>query len=399
MVTLPAALLIVQWWKQGRVTARDLQRVAPFFLVALVTSAGDLYAVGSRYGLLDYSLPERMLLASQALWFYAVKLVWPSHLAVIYSRWDISLGDPWAWLTLAGAAALAATLWLLRHRVGRGPLAGTLFFAVTLSPLLGFVNFGYMEYSLVADRFQYLAGIGVIAVLVGAAVHGAGSLSGRLKWGATGLAAVLLALLGTTTWRQAGIYRDDVSFFSHIVALNPEALKAHYHLSISLARAGRPEEALAAARIAVEKRPDHPDAHAVLGSALIVTEQFAEAEKILRRAPGDRPGHRNSRRHLARMLRLQGRREDALDAYRALAKIDPRYALAHAYTGDILVQLQRYADAVEPLNKALTLSKTAPSRASDMPTPAFSSCPAGQGPSGDRAGPGGRGPLPASPAT
>ncbi|MYC80835.1 MAG: tetratricopeptide repeat protein [Acidobacteria bacterium] len=369
VVTLPAALLILQWWKEGRVTARDLQRVAPFFLVALITTAGDLYAVGSRYSLLEYSLPERMLLASQALWFYAAKLVWPTDLAVIYPRWDISLGAPWGWLYLAAAATLAATLWLLRHRVGRGPLAGALFFAVTLSPLLGFVNFGYMEYSLVADRFQYLAGIGVIAVLVGAAIHGAGTLSGRLKWGATGVAAVLLAVLGTTTWRQAGIYRDDVSFFSHIVALNPEAVKAHYHLSISLARAGRPEAALAAARIAMEKRPDHPDASAVLGSALITMEQFTEAERILRRALEIDPGHRSSRRHLARMLRVQGRREEALDAYRALVKIDPRYALAHAYTGDILVQLQRYADAVEPLNKALTLSKATSSPASDMPTP------------------------------
>ena len=71
--------------------------------------------------------------------------------------------------------------------VGRGPLAGALFFAVTLSPVLGFVNHGYMKYSFVADRFQYLAGIGVIAVLIGAAVHGAGRLPVRLKLGATGL--------------------------------------------------------------------------------------------------------------------------------------------------------------------------------------------------------------------
>ena len=148
------ALLIVQWWKEGRITVRDLRRVAPFFLVALLVTAVDLASVGSTYSLLDYSLPERMLVASQALWFYAAKLVWPTDLAVIYPKWDISLGAPWAWLHLAGAAALAATLWLLRHKVGRGPLAGALFFAVTLSPVLGFVNHVYMGYSFVADRFN-----------------------------------------------------------------------------------------------------------------------------------------------------------------------------------------------------------------------------------------------------
>ena len=127
---------------------------------------------------------------------------------------------------------------------------------MTLSPVLGFVNHGYMTFSLVADRFQYLAGIGVMAVLIGGAVHGAGRLHGRLKWGATGLAVAVLALLGTMTWRQAGIYRDEITFFSHIVSRNPEARSAHYNLSIHLARAGRPEEALAAARMAVENRPD-----------------------------------------------------------------------------------------------------------------------------------------------
>ena len=256
----------------------------------------------------------------------------------------------------------------MRHRIGRGPLAGALFFAVTLSPVLGFVNHGYMKYSLVADRFQYLAGIGVMAVLIGAAVHGASRLPGRLKLGATGLMVVVLALLGTMTWRQAGIYRDEVTFFSHIVSLNPQARSAHYNLSIALARAGRPEEALAAARMAVETRPDHADAHAILGAGLIRTEQFVEAEEILRRALEIDPGHKNSRRQMARLLRVQGRYQEALEAYRVLLEIDPEYPLAHAYMGDILLQLHRYAEAVEPLSKALTLSKTAPSLRSDLPT-------------------------------
>ena len=94
-----------------------------------------------------------------------------------------------------------------------------------------------------------------MAVIIGAAVHGASRLSGRLKMGAAGLLMVMLALLGTTTWRQAGIYRDKFTFFSHIVSLNPEARSAHRNLSIALMSAGRLEEALAAARIRVGTAP------------------------------------------------------------------------------------------------------------------------------------------------
>ena len=368
VVTLPATLLIVQWWTNGRITPRDLRRVAPFFLVALLLTAVDLYSYGSSQAPLDYSWVERMLIASRALWFYAGKLAWPANLAVIYPRWDISLGDPWAWLYLAGAAALAAALWLLRHRVGRGPLAGALFFAVTLSPALGFVNYSFMYYSFVADRFQYLAGIGVIAVLVGAAAHGAGRLPGRLRSGTAGLAALVLALLGTATWRQAGIYRDKVTFFSHVVSLNPEALSAHYNLGVALMAAGRTEKSLAAARTAVEKRPDHAGARALLGMALVRTERFLEAEETLRRALETRPGHKNIQRAMAELLRKQERHEEALEAYRALLEIDPDYALAHAFIGEILLELHRYGPAVEHLSKALTSIEAAPSVTPDLPT-------------------------------
>ena len=129
VVTLPAALLIWPWWKQGRVTSTDLWRLVPFFAVGLVITLGDLAFYRSETtASLDYSLAERMLIASHALWFYAGKLLWPSELAVIYPRWDIHVADPLAWGYLIAAVALVVALWHFRHQLGRGPLAGALFF-------------------------------------------------------------------------------------------------------------------------------------------------------------------------------------------------------------------------------------------------------------------------------
>ena len=395
VVTLPVALLIVQWWKDGRITGRDLQRLAPFFLVALSITAVDLYSFGLGRSNLDYSLLERVLIASRALWFYTGKLAWPTDLAVIYPLWDISLGNFWAWLYLAAAAALAPVLWFMRHRIGRGPLAGALFFAVTLSPVLGFVNHDYMKYSFVADRSQYLAGIGVMVVVIGAAVHGASRLSGGLKLGATGLMLVLLALLGTTTWRQAGIYRDDVTFFSHIISLNPKARNAHRNLSRALAEADRLEEALVAARIAVEKRPDGARSYSVLGSALLDLKQLDEAEENFRRALEIDPSIKNdpqflallgrmswtggrfqaaekySRRaleldprntealkHLAASYFMQKRYHEALNLYRTLLEVDPDDATTHFNIGATLYYLGQSEAALQSFKRALSLDPT-----------------------------------------
>ena len=356
VVTLPAALLIVQWWKTARITGKDLQRLAPFFLVALLITAGDLYSYDlGRYDL-DYSWPERILIASRALWFYAGKLVWPADLSVIYPLWNIKLGDPWAWLYLAAAMALAAVLWFTRHRIGRGPLAGALFFAVTLSPTLGFVNYGYMQYSLVADRFQYLACIGVMAVIIGAAVHGASRLSGRLKMGAAGLLMVMLALLGTTTWRQAGIYRDKFTFFSHIVSLNPEARSAHRNLSIALMSAGRLEEALAAARIASEQRPDFTEPYFLLGEILVKLNRLDDAKKNFSRALEIDPHQVKTLHEFAEFCFEQKRYREALDLFRILLEVDPDNATAHSNLGATLHSLGRRDEVEEHLLRALQIA-------------------------------------------
>ena len=180
VVTLPAALLIWHWWEKGRVTANDLWRLAPMAGLGLAVTLGDLAFSRGRvegYVGLDYSLVERVLIASRALWFYASKLLWPSELAVIYPLWDIRAGDLLAWGYVIAAVALVVVLWCFQQRLGRGPLAGALFFAVTLSPVLGFVDYGYMLFAFVADRFQYLAGIGVMAVVIGAATYGVRRLS------------------------------------------------------------------------------------------------------------------------------------------------------------------------------------------------------------------------------
>lgn len=360
VVTLPVALLIWHWWKSGRVTRNDLIRLAPLFALALFITALDLSFYTSREPLsLGYSLADRILIASRALWFYVAKLLWPTGLAVIYPLWEIRPGDLVSWVYALAAAALPVLLWFGRDRLGRGPLAGVLFFGVTLSPVLGFVDYGYMQFSLVADRFQYLAGLGVLAVLVGAATLAVRRLPSALRTGAGGVLVVILAVLGTLTWRQAGIYRDPVSFFSHIVALNPEARDAHLNLMGPLSDAGRHEEALAAGRIGAAQRPGNADIHSNLGRVLIRLDRLDEAETALRTALGIAPRHLNANQNLGEVLRRQGRHAEAIEIYRRVLEIDDRLVQGNGGLGIALFHSGRYAEAVAPLEKALELEPDA----------------------------------------
>ena len=360
VVTLPAALLIYHWWKQGRVTSTDLWRLVPFFAVGLAIVLGDLSFYRSETTTsFDYSLTERMLIAAHALWFYAGKLLWPSELAVIYPRWDIRVGDLLAWGYLIAAVALVVALWHFRSRLGRGPLAGALFFAVTVSPVLGFVDYGYMEYAFVADRFQYLAGIGVMAVVIGAAAYGIRRLSGLWQKGALGGAAVVLILLGLLTWRQASIYRDDEIFNRHIIALNPQAANAHLNLGNALYDQERYEESLEVARVAVEQAPDSFKAHTNLGGVLSELGRLEEAENHLRRAIALNPQAKDAHLNLGDALYKQGRYEEALEVARVAVEQDSDSFEAHVNLGVILNSLGRFGEAETHLRRAIALNPQA----------------------------------------
>ena len=357
VVTLPVALLVWHWWKQGRVTSIDLMRLVPFCVVGLVITISDLSFYRSVSPLaIDYSLTERTLIASRALWFYAGKLLWPTELAVIYPRWDIRVADPVAWGYFIGAVVLALALWHFRSRIGRGPMAAALFFAVTLSPVLGFVQYNFMRYAFVADRFQYLAGLGVMVVLIGSSVNGVRRLSYIGRMVAVGIAAMMLVALGMITWRQANIYRDNETFYRHIISLNPKARNVHGNLGIFLYYQGRYEEAIEMYRIAAERRPNYAKAHSRLGKALNQLGRFDEGEIHLRRAIALRPRVQNAHLNLGVSLHMQGRYAEAVEAFRVAAEQRPGDARTHSNLGAALHELGHLEEAETHLRHAIALN-------------------------------------------
>ncbi|MDE2807951.1 MAG: tetratricopeptide repeat protein, partial [Gemmatimonadota bacterium] len=353
-ITLPATFLIWHWWKQGRVTSADLLRLVPFGVVGLAITVGDLsFSRSVESPSLGYSLTERTLIAVRALWFYAGKLLWPSELAVIYPLWDIRVADPLAWGYVIATVALVLALWHFWPQLGRGPLAGVLFFAVTLSPVLGFVDYGYMQFAFVADRFQYLAGIGVMAVGIGAVASSVGHLSDLWQKGAWVVAAVVLILLGMLTWRQASIYRDNETFNRHIIALNPQARNAHRNLGDALYKQGQYEEALDAYRIAAAQRPNYAKVHSNLGMVLNKLGHFAEAETHLRRAIALNPQGQDARLNLGSTLYEQRRYGEALEAVLVAVAQRPDFFAAHVLLGGILNKLGHFAEAETHLRRAI----------------------------------------------
>ena len=165
--TLPAALLVVFWWRRGRIEwSRDVRPLIAWFVFAAALGLFSAWVeknfIGAEGGEFALTLLQRGLLAGRIVWFYLGKLLLPLDLIFIYPRWTMDATLPWQWLFSLGLLALFAVLWRLRGR-SRAPLAVLLLFAGTLFPVLGFFNLYGFLFSFVADHWQYLPCLALLA--------------------------------------------------------------------------------------------------------------------------------------------------------------------------------------------------------------------------------------------
>jgi tetratricopeptide (TPR) repeat protein len=363
--TLPAALLVLLWWKRGRLGwRRDVLPLLPWLGLAvpagLLTAWVERVYIGAQGTDYTLTLLQRLLLAGRVPWFYAFKALWPANLMFSYPRWKIDSGAWWQYLFPAGLVALAAAFALQARaaptRANRGPLAGLLIFIGTLFPVLGFLNVFPFRYSYVADHFQYLAILGIIVP----AASGLAWAAARMAPGNIGAIAVpvlLLATLGLLTWQQSGIYRDEETLYRATLARNPDSYFVHLDLGNLLFKMpGRLPEAIAEFAATLRVKPDSPEAHMNLGNALAempgrVADAIAEFQTAMRLKPDYADAHDNLGLALASM---PGRLQQAVAEYRTALRYEPNFAEAHLNLGIAYAQMPgRLPDAIGEYQAAL----------------------------------------------
>jgi tetratricopeptide (TPR) repeat protein len=357
--TLPAALLVIFWWRRGRLSwRRDVLPLVPFFVLGLTaglfTAWVERKLIGAEGAAFELTIVERCLLAGRAIWFYLGKLFWPTELIFIYPRWHVSQAVWWQYLFPLAALLLLAGCWALRRR-WRGPLAGLLFFVGTLLPALGFCNVFPFLYSFVADHFQYLASLGVIALVAA----GATLLLARWRpWTRrVGYAAclVVVAILAGLTRQQSRMYADVETLYQATIDENPGCWMAYNNLANAWAGRGRLNEAIANYRKALAIRPDYGNACVNLGVALERQGRVDEAIAQYRKALSITPDFVNAYVDLGAALERQGRLDEAVAQYRQALKVDSDCVGAYVNLGVVLRRQGRFDDAIVQYQKALAI--------------------------------------------
>jgi protein O-mannosyl-transferase len=335
-VSIPLVLIVMDYVKGRKITAKSLRDKIPFALVSIaaaVTAFSSQYMIteeGVRTGstsLAAMNILERVCIASFNILFYLGKLVWPTDLSVLYTG-PTGPSLPLEYALAPLAVALLALIVVFIHRKTKSTLlvAGLLIFLVTLLPVVQLIPVGV---ALQADRFVYIPSIGLF-LLAGAGVD---ALFRRLH-----------ARSETQALAFAGIVVVAVGIYAYGARLR--TLEWHDSISLWTAEIGRPDA--------------HPMAFVQRGQVFAQQERHADALRdytsAIERDSSLALAFNNRANTYARMTDFN----HALLDYNKALSLDSTYADAYlnrGYAYSLLGDLER---ALRDINRAAELDPLSP---------------------------------------
>jgi tetratricopeptide (TPR) repeat protein len=397
LVTLPFVLLLLDYWplQRGRGSFRRLlTEKAPFFMLAAAASVVAFLVArhgGAVEALAGMPLGARLANVPISYARYIGKTFWPVHLAVLYP-----VQRHWPLWEVAGASlflALVTILGIWRRRAQPYLAVGWFWFLGMLVPVIGLVQVNSMS---MADRYDYLPGIGLSIMLIWAAgerlprsaietpaaLGGQSGLCRRRREESAFQAPVVLGCLAdlcrrrreespfqapvvlgclavagcmAATWVQVSYWKDSETLFRHAIESTEGNGIMESNLGNLLYQEGRLEEALPYLERAVVSTPGLAKAHYNLGNALLARGRAAEAlaqfEIHVKMTPDDPVAQYN----LGNVLLSQGRAGEAIPHLQTAVALTPLAADYHYKLANALVRSGRAGEGISQYEEALSI--------------------------------------------
>lgn len=357
--TLAAALLVVFWWKRGRLEwRRDVLPLIPWLLLGglwgIFTSWVEQRYLGAHGADFDLTLAQRVLVAGRAVWFYLEKIAWPVGLNFIYPRWNPTPGLAWQWLFPVALILLLVVAWRIRVH-SRAPLALLLLFVGTLFPVLGFVNLYGGLYSFVWDHWQYLADYAPLTAIATSVSFFWNKLSTVYRGALGGAVAAVIVAFAVLSAKHCTLFRDDHTLFTRTIELNPDCWMAYNNLCSEQLILKNFPEALAYAKEAARSNPHNDAVQCNLGMALGFLGRKAEALACFQESVRLSPENVRENYNLAGSLMEFGHAAEALPYYEKAVRLSPTLGDAHNGLGLCLLRLGRVEEGLKSLTEAVRL--------------------------------------------
>ena len=411
----------------------EVIRTLPFFLVATVLGIVTIYfqygrAIGGEEIPLG-NLWQRSASACFAAGFYLYSALWPFNLVEIYPQWHrafsllVTLPKP-HWdppspesiryyiQVIPGIiiGGLFLFCWTRRTQTwARAILVGLGCYFLAMLPALGLLKMSYMRLTLVADHFQYISIIGVIALIVAAGTTRALKppyliaasaffvIVTAMNWGMTednrayeiiwiaaplalaacaiaqeywkyvwgGFLVVVIVCFSILSFAQAEIYHSEETLWSATLAKNPNSWQAHNHLGAALYMRGDVKGAYPHFAAAVRLKPENPESHNNLGLALSLFGQMDEAIRQYETAVAIKDDTA-MRTNLANAYAQVKNYEKAIENYKKAIALNDTNASAHCNLGFAYMQIGKIDEAIPEFMRTIEVDPQMPQGRADL---------------------------------
>lgn len=253
VITFPFVLLLMDFWpldrfpRSGSQALDEVQRFPSQTITWLLeklpllalSAASALITMKMQTDAIHLELPLRIRVENAVISYmkYLGKALWPRDLALLYPHPMFAINGLHA--VIAGAVLIAITVLVLIARRHRYLPFGWFWFLGTLVPMIGLVQAGVQG---MADRYAYIPFIGLfVAVCWGLADFAESRyLPDAVVAAASGLALVALFWV---SHQQIGYWHDNVTLWSHTLAVTQKNFGAEDSLATALIAEGRTDEA------------------------------------------------------------------------------------------------------------------------------------------------------------
>lgn len=378
VITFPFVLLLWDYWPLERMRSRPspttssssdastpglplsklvlekLPLLALSVASALITLKAQA-AGGAIRTIEQVTMPVRLANAAVSYARYLEKAFWPSHLSVMYPYL-------WSWHPLWPLALSILVLAIVSGFVFAVPrrylLVGWLWFLGTLVPMIGLVQVGGQA---MADRYAYLPLIGLFLMVS----WGAAEIVEDQRW-PTAIPAIAALIvftsLAVTARRQLGYWSDNLTLWSHAIAVTGPNYQAQEHLGKALADQNRMEEAALHFRLGIAIDDRDPVGH----FNLAVDDQFQgriqqaiAGYKITLRLNPDAKLRSQALNNLAMAYHQLDNDSLAETTYKAAVEADPDDQRTWLGMGLVEVKLGNFAAASDAFSRSAQIRPSA----------------------------------------
>ncbi len=370
LVTLPFALLLIDFWPLGRIPMSKfgdtvmvlgcrIKEKLPLLAVSTLSVCLS-YVSLQRYGEIAssqlVSMDLRIANALVSYVRYLAKLLWPCQLSVYYPFPEAV--PCWKWVP-AGFLLLFFTGFVV-YNARRLPaiLTGWLWFTGTLLPVSGLVQGGL--WPALADRWAYVPAVGIFIMIAWGVPYAVSGVTSRIRTLLLPAFATCLTILMGLSWVQIGYWATSKKLYAHALQVTDENPVAHNNLAIALKKSGKIAEAIDHYNSALQLDAHYYRAYNNLGLAMIDAGDRNEGIRYLRHAIEINPGYAEAYNNLGIMLTKQGKLDEGYQYIKRAIELDPDYLDARYNLGLLFFRSKKFRKAIEQYEMALQLRPNDP---------------------------------------